>query len=167
MLWAGVPMAVAKKPPAKKPPQRKKSGPPKGVPKARQKAWRAKFLRGLVKSASVAYACKMANVCRATAYEQRQNDPEFAEAWDEALVHATELLEAEAQKRAMSYSDVLMIFLLKSRNPAKYSDRQRFELTGPNGGPISISTPKERAKALAALIAKAKAEADGDDGPVS
>lgn len=47
------------------------------------------------------------------------------------------------------------IFWLKNRKPAEWRDKVDHELSGKDGGPIEITTDRERAKALLALIAKA------------
>jgi hypothetical protein len=138
----------------------KRGSPKKGA----TNSWKAPFIRAMARTGVVSYACKRAKVGRARAYEARQTDPHFAEAWDEAEVIAKEGLEAEAHRRALSYSDVLMIFLLKSKDRAKYGDRAHLELTGPNGGPMEIATPAQRAKALTELIAKATDGGDSDSG---
>ena len=93
-------------------------------------------LRGIVSG-----SCDAAGVARRTAYDQRENNPEFAKRWGEAEAKATERLEAEAWRRAtegreepvfwqgervdtvMKYSNTLMIFLLKAHNPEKYRER--------------------------------------------
>lgn len=79
---------------------------------------------------------------------------DFAERLEEALNIGAHSLEAEAIRRATEgiteevyyqgvvvgeqqrYSDGLMTFLLKGQMNGKYGDKQRTELTGPNGGPI-------------------------------
>lgn len=131
------------------------------TPKTQNK-WRGPFLAALARSGVVSYACKRAKITRTRVYGARQDDPLFAEQWDEAELIAKENLEAEAQRRALTMSDTLLIFLLKARDPVKYGDRHRFEFTGPNGGPIEVSTPKQRANALADLISKAASADNGD-----
>jgi len=69
-------------------------------------------------------------------YLWRREDPDFAEAWDEALEEGTDLLEDEARRRAMAGSDHLLMFILKSRRPAQYRERSVHEHTGPAGGPV-------------------------------
>lgn len=141
-----------------KPTTKNKGGRP---PAGSTNRWRAPFIRALCRTGVVSYACKRAKVSRSRAYEARNKDPDFAEAWDEAEVIAKENLEAEAHRRALSYSDTLLIFLLKAHDRAKYGDKATYEVTGPDGGPLQISTPKQRAKALAELLEKAR-DARGD-----
>lgn len=85
----------------------------------------------------------------------RERDTAFAEQWDAAVEAGTDVLEDEALRRAKDgtnepvfyqgvrcglvrkYSDTLLIFLLKARRPAKFSDRQSVALSGPNGEPLA------------------------------
>lgn len=106
--------------------------------------WEDAFLTALRNSGIVRAACQAAGVARTTVYERRAEHPSFAEAWDEALSEAVELLEAAAWQRAAKgttrekgvyyrgkpiatekiteYSDTLLIFLLKAHKPGMYRD---------------------------------------------
>ncbi|MFK7088674.1 hypothetical protein AAFM71_07640 [Chromobacterium violaceum] len=118
----------------------------------------AAFLDALSESANVSSAAKKIKVSRTHLYRLRDEDEEFAAAWNEAVQLGTAALEDEAVRRAKvgtlrpvfykgekcgeirEYSDTLLIFLLKARDPDKYADRVRKELTGPGGGPIQQQT---------------------------
>jgi len=102
----------------------------------RHRDWRPSFLSTFAGTGIVRVACHAAGISRTQAYRERQQNPRFAEAWDQAEEDATEALEAEARRRAMSVSDTLLIFLLKARRPVVYRDNARLELTGAAGGPI-------------------------------
>lgn len=56
-------------------------------------------------------------------------------------------------------SDTACIFWLKNRRPDLWRDVNRTELTGRDGGPIETVTDQDRARALAALLAKTKKSA--------
>ena len=45
-------------------------------------------------------------------------------------------MEAEARRRAMAGSDLLLIFLLKGLKPEKY--RERHDVTGKKSGPFRL-----------------------------
>lgn len=78
---------------------------------------------------------------RSTIYRWQEMDDEFAAGFREAEIEATEHMEAEARRRAVvgtakpvyqggvkvgtiqEYSDTLLIFMLKARNPAKYREK--------------------------------------------
>ena len=94
-------------------------------------AARGRFLRALSNGATVKEASTEAGVSRNTAYTRRRLDEDFAAAWAEAVEVGTERLEAAAYRRAIDGSDVLMIFLLKSRRPEIYRERREILHTGP------------------------------------
>ena len=111
----------------------------KVTPKKRGKpvdtSWHARFLEILSQSCNVTLACKAVNVRPKTAYEHKKEMPDFAEEWEEAKDQAVEILEAEAWQRARKQSDVLMIFLLKAHNPAKYREQAQLDITS-GGRPL-------------------------------
>lgn len=138
----------------------------------RGREWHEVFLEALAQSGNITLSAKKARVNRTSIYNRRNEDKAFAEAWDNALADAGDLLEEEARRRAVrgvkkpvyqggtlvgyvpEYSDTLLIFLLKGAKPEKY--RERFEHSGPGGGAIPIS--------LDELIEKAYAsDSDSDD----
>jgi hypothetical protein len=125
--------------------------PKKGNPPA---DWRERFIVALTSSGNVSWSALKANVTRRHVYRVRDEDSDFAAAWDEALDEATDVLEAEARRRALKgvpepvyqkgekvgtitrYSDTLLIFLLKGMRPEKYRERLDHNLHGPGNGPI-------------------------------
>ncbi len=98
-------------------------------------AWVPEFLGYLMRGSSVRQAIKLSRVTESTVFYRRDNHPEFWEAWCAAAEIGTELLEQEAQRRAYHgtlkpvyqkgvrvgyerrYSDSLLMFLLKKRDP--------------------------------------------------
>ena len=56
--------------------------------------------------------------------------PDFAQAWEEAIEQAVDILEAEAWQRARKKSDILMIFLLKAHKPEKYREKVSLHHSG-------------------------------------
>lgn len=95
-------------------------------------------------------ACQAAGIGRKTAYEARENDEDFAIAWDQALEDGVDVLERAALERATRSSDQLLVHLLKARRPGVHADRLRAELTGAEGGPISIEGRLKRERGLEA-----------------
>lgn len=99
-----------------------------------------RFLEEYSKTGIVSYSAKKAGISRKTFYEWVAKDPEFAAKAKEAEEEATELLETEALRRAVQgtlepvfwqgkkvgqirrFSDTLLIFTLKARNPKKYRE---------------------------------------------
>jgi hypothetical protein len=91
-------------------------------------------------------AADAVGIDRNTVYYWQEHDDGFAQAFRQAEIRSTEVLETEARRRAVegvekqrrvydnrgnlvdeyvetSYSDTLLIFLLKARAPEKYRDR--------------------------------------------
>lgn len=86
-----------------------------------------KALEAYLKHGTVRAACYMAGIGRTTWYQWIADDAEFARLAREAGEHVTDQLEQVAQQRATSPkdgSDTLLIFLLKSRDRARFGDRQ-------------------------------------------
>ena len=108
----------------------------------------AKFLGVLQAGMSVSKACKVAKLPRRTAYDWRESDALFAQAWDDAVEAGTDALEDEAVRRAKNgwlkpvyqggkkvgtiqeFSDTLLIFSLKARRPQKFRDNVALDVTG-------------------------------------
>lgn len=119
-------------------------------PCKRTKATVAAFCAALAEAGgNVAYACKKAKIrSRQTVYVWRDEDKDFAAAWDAAKAIGIDALEDEATRRAFHgtlepvfhngkkvatikrYSDTLTIFLLKGGKPGKYRDNAKIEHTG-------------------------------------
>lgn len=89
----------------------------------RIRAGQKRFLEQLRKCGVVGTAATRAGLGRATVYEWRQTNPDFANAWDEHLALSFEDLEATILERAKKGSDTLAIFLAKARWPEKYREK--------------------------------------------
>lgn len=105
------------------------------------------FLRTLRATANVSEACKVAGLGRTTAYVHRKKDEAFAEAWDDAVDEGLDVAEGELYRRAVegvdkpvfyagaecgsirTYSDSLLIFLLKSKRSSVYGEKQNAEVS--------------------------------------
>jgi hypothetical protein len=119
--------------------------------------WQKAFLAALEETAIVSKAAKKAKITRSAVYVARNQDEEFAKAWDTALELGIATLEDEAIRRARDgvldpvyqggervgsirkYSDTLLIFLLKTRKPGIYNPPQERWVSGPERGPITIT----------------------------
>lgn len=112
------------------------------------------FIEALSKCGNVKEACTASEVPRQTVYGWQKSDPEFAQAWADALDEAADTMEREAFRRAVEgterpvfgslgkgegtgevgrireYSDTLLIFLLKAARPEKYRERTETRHTG-------------------------------------
>lgn len=109
--------------------------------------WRDDFITALAQHGNIRQACIDGHISRSNAYHRRENDGEFAAAWDEALENFCDLLEGTYTRRAIEQSDRAIEFLLRANRPTKYGERTRVEHSGPDGGPIAVSTPALEAAA--------------------
>jgi hypothetical protein len=115
----------------------------------------ARFLREFVLTGNVKASCLVAKIGRRTVYDWAKDDEVFARLYQEAKDDAIDMLEAEARRRAVDgvlepvyqggvkvgavrkYSDTLMALFLKGYRREVFSER--FEHTGPKGGPIPVN----------------------------
>lgn len=117
------------------------------------KDWRDKFTQHLAKTGNVSKSARLAGVPRRTVYDERDKNPDFAQAWEDALEEGADELEEEARKRALADSDTLLIFLLKGLKPDKYRENKRVELAGDKDAPLQIEIkPANYREALSALM---------------
>jgi hypothetical protein len=101
--------------------------------------WMNVFLATLRNSGNIRAACDKAGVSRQSAYQARDRDSIFRDAWDEAKQDAVDILEAVAWSRAQTQSDTLLIFLLKHNRPETYLVPKQVEHSGPGGGAIPLA----------------------------
>lgn len=85
---------------------------------------REAFLGQLRVLPNVSAAARAAGISRTAAYAWRDEDAEFAEAWNDAVEESIDALEQVAWERAETTSDRLMEVLLKGHRPEKYTDRK-------------------------------------------
>lgn len=111
------------------------------------------FLAELEKRGIVSDAAKLAGLNRATFYQWRDADPEFAAEWTEALEKAIERAERAAYERGVEgwdepvfgrvgkdedgqvgiirkYSDTMLTLILKANKPEKYREKVDHEHRG-------------------------------------
>lgn len=116
---------------------------------------RKRFLLVLSEQANVSAACRAVGISNRCAYDHKNDDPEFAKMWADAVEVAVDKLEQEAWHRAThgvekpivhkgevvgivrEPSDRLTELLLKAHRPEKYRDR--VELTGKDGKPVDLN----------------------------
>ena len=114
----------------------------------------AKFLEALAEGVPVGKALP-AGYGRQSVYTWRKDDPDFRQAWEDAIATHTESMETEADRRGIDgtlkpiyyrgevcgevreYSDTLLIFRLKAEAPDKYRENIRQEVTGKDGVPLA------------------------------
>ena len=96
--------------------------------RARIKQWHAKFLRSLAKTPSVTIAARAANVSTRACYKAKDADPEFAEAWSDAINKSVDALEDAVYRRALREDSQLAMFVLKAFRPERYRETSRVEI---------------------------------------
>jgi hypothetical protein len=114
------------------------------------------FLVEFAKTGMIDKAAVKSGRTRRTIYDWVEKDAAFKASYEESKEHFVELLETEADRRAVKgcekpvfymgevvgrireYSDTLLIFRLKALAPDKYRERQ--EITGKDGKPIQVET---------------------------
>lgn len=67
----------------------------------RPEEWHDRFLEVLAETGNVRLSCLTVDVSRNTAYLHYHSNPAFAERWDDALEDAADVMEQEAQRRAV------------------------------------------------------------------
>ncbi len=120
--------------------------------------WRDDFIEILSGTLNVRAACVAAGISRSNAYKRRETDAEFAEAWDEAIENACDLLEGVYFSRALEQSDRALEFLLKANRREKYGDKIQLDAL------LKVLFEKIDYSTLSA--AQIEALANGDD-PIS
>lgn len=116
-----------------------------------------KFLGGLREGLTPKEAAERIGISRTTVFQWKRDDETFYARWVEAIDEGTDLLEAEARRRAVEgidepvfyqgvecavvrkYSDGLLTLMLKGRRSDVYNT-ERHEHTGDGGGPIATET---------------------------
>ena len=123
---------------------------------------RKRFLAAFAECGMVYAAARAAKVSKSLHYVWLKEDPDYANAFENAREQANVALEDEAVRRARhgvrrpvlykgrqvhingepiwehEYSDTLLQLLLKGAMPDKYRERSSTEISGPGGGPISV-----------------------------
>jgi hypothetical protein len=112
----------------------------RGRPLACSEDWAPVFLAALMEGLTIKHAAQRAGVDITMPYHRRKTDEAFHQAWNEAVEVGTELLEAEAVRRAYhgtvrpvyhkgvrvgsirDYDSQLMQLMLKARKPAVYRE---------------------------------------------
>ncbi len=91
---------------------------------------RAKFLKQLAKVPNVTLAARVAGFARRTAYEMKEADAEFAEAWEVAIADSVANLHAAVWDRAVngleSYVVSMGTVVRDPKNPEKHLVERKF-----------------------------------------
>jgi hypothetical protein len=151
----------------------------------RTKPIKERIIAALREGLSPTYAVRKAGLSRAEAYRWRKEDSEFKRQWEEAVSEGVDLLEDEAQRRAVDgynvrdiynknrevigqvrkYSDSLLMFLLKSRRPERYN--RPVESVPRVERRISLEEARARLLQLGLPVPEIEGDYEGVDAPGS
>jgi hypothetical protein len=132
------------------------------VTDAQSERLKKRFIASFRVTGNITESCQAVGIgSRTTIYNWQEHDAEFAGAFREAEIQSTELLEAEARRRASTgvdepiyhqgvpvgtitkYSDTLLIFLLKARAPEKYRERVQMQHADADGKRLPLAAVEE------------------------
>lgn len=125
-----------------------------------------RFLEVFGEIGIISRAAETVGIDRNTVYYWQEHDEFFAAAFQQADARATEVLETEARRRAVEgvttetpvfdrhgellytheetkYSDTLLIFLLKARNPGKYRERIQLQHADAEGQKFPLTAIRQ------------------------
>ena len=108
-----------------------------------------KFLAALTEQGTVYHAAQAAGISRQTAYRWREDDPQFADLWDEAIENAVDAVENTVYQRALGGDTIAAIFYLKAQR-LKFRDRLNINVEHVQS---DIDEMIERMRANPALLA--------------
>ena len=142
------------------------------------KDWKPEFIELLRRTANVTLAARYAGRSRNQVYHVRRHSEDFAAQWREALEEGSDLLEAEARRRAVTgidkpvffkgevvgsitkYSDSLLMFLLKAHRPQKFRDSGKVKHTGATDVGVDKDIEKSILEKLDRMIERPDDEAN-------
>lgn len=89
------------------------------------------FIEQLRLRAAVYVAAKHTGINKLTAYRWRDADSQFAEAWEEALQDAADVMESSVYERALNGDNLLSMFWLKAHRH-QYRDKVTVDIQAVN-----------------------------------
>jgi len=140
----------------------------KPAPRSNTAKHRVVFLEYISQCWSATHAARVAGVYRQRMYELRDQDEAFAAEWEDAYERGSDAIEDELHRRAVGYdeetrdgdgivirtvrrySDQALIALARARRPERFRDNARVELTGKDGGAVTLV---DRSASLAGVAA--------------
>lgn len=125
------------------------------------------FLAELALDGNITRAANAVGVDRSNAYQRRLRNPEFATRWADAIEAATDAIEAEAHRRAVTgveepvfykgvecgrvtrFSDPLLLAMLRRYRPEYRDSGTRVEIANAPGEVLKVESPTEIARKIA------------------
>jgi hypothetical protein len=96
-----------------------------------------RFLAAYKKAGIIAHAARLARITRDRHFCWMREDYNYVQHFYSCQEEAIEALEEECRRRAMSGSDVLLIFMLKASRPDVYRDNKTIEMKGSVQGKVT------------------------------
>lgn len=85
------------------------------------------FINQLREKATVYHAALVSRISRKTAYQWYQRDQQFAEAWEDAVEDAVDVMETSVYERALAGDNLLSMFWLKRYRP-QFRDKVQVDI---------------------------------------
>ena len=138
--------------------------------------WKPAFIKALRRTGNVTLAAQYAGRSRNQAYHVRRHSEDFAAQWREALEEGSDLLDAEARRRAVTgidkpvyykgevvgsikkYSDRLLMFLLRAHRPQMFRDGGKVE----QPGATDVDVDRDREKRIMERLDRMAAALDDE-----
>ncbi len=121
------------------------------------------MLAAIADGLTVTEAAARAGISRRSVFDWREADPEFAKDFEAAYAAGTDTLEAEARRRGFAGSDVLLIFLLKQRDPRRFNQKM-LTVVGDPANPIAVDHAHHDAPSVVRAYRIPHNNRDGDVG---
>ena len=135
--------------------------------------WRRPFLVAYANSGNIRAACQLAKISRDLIEDVRREDPRFREEMAKADKDFVDMLRAQAVQRASNGSEKLLMFLLRSHDPATYAQDRRLILTpggmggdAREGAPLALPASGERGGASVVRVYLPENHRNNGGGPV-
>lgn len=122
---------------------------------------KAPFLEAFSRIGTISGAAIAVGISRYAVIDWRKNDPQFKSDFEKSELNFTDRIEAIVHDEALKKNLPACFFLLRSRNPNKYTERYRHELEFPQieriigafSSLIKQNVPQERWSTVSAQLA--------------
>ncbi len=105
-------------------------------PKALKENKKGPFLEAFSRIGTITGAAEWVGISRYAVMDWKKNDPAFLEAFNQAESSLTEKLESVAVDKALKGDNQLIQFLLRARNPQKFTERYKHEIESAQFGQL-------------------------------
>lgn len=121
------------------------------------------FLLGYIRYGVIGTACNLAGVKRRHFNDWRKYVPKFKEIFDEMEEQYTDILEQEANRRALEKSDSLLQFMLRARRPEKFNPTQMIKADLGDSGVRIVFSDSELSESEKKLLMENDIPVEGEE----